>query len=155
MAYITKQELGSSIYGYQIEQITEGNDDIIHLAIEAATDEVRSYLTGNNQKEWLDGRLIYDVDKIFAPTNQQRNALIMGIVKTITKWWIVELCNADIIYEQAKDRYDRAVKYLKQLAKGDITLKTLPIKQNSNPNGKPSNEKKPFHFGSRTKFKHE
>lgn len=155
MAYITKQELGSTIYGYQIDQITEGNDDILNLAIEAATDEVRSYLTGNNQNQWLDGRLIYDVDKIFATTNKQRNALIMGIVKTITKWWIVELCNADIIYEQAKDRYDRAVKYLKQLAKGEITLKTLPIKQNTSANGKAANEKKPFHFGSRTKFNHE
>ncbi len=150
--FITKEELGSTIYEYQIDQITEGDDNIVNLAIQAAEDEVRSYLTGNNRIDWLDGRIVYDAEKILSAKGNKRNALIMGIVKTITKWWIIELCNAEIIYEQAKERYDRAIDYLKKLAKGDITLKTLPTIDSEDSENE---QKAPFTFGSRKKFKHE
>ncbi len=153
MAFITKQDLGSTMYGYQIEQITEGDDNIVNLAIEAATEEVKSYLTGNNRTEWLDGRIVYDADKIFSAQGNERNALILGITKTVAKWWLVDLCNADIIYEQAKERYDRSIEYLEKLAKGDITLNTLP-KLEAESEQEPS-PKQPFRFGSRKKFNHE
>lgn len=153
MAFITKEDLGTVMYGYQIDQITEGDDNIVNLAIEAAIDEVKSYLTGNNRTEWLDGRIVYDADAIFSAKKENRNALILGYTKTIAKWWIVELCNADIIYEQAKDRYDRAIKHLSKLAKGEVTLKGLPtIKQQGNTD---KTVKQPFRFGSRQKFNHE
>ncbi len=153
MGFITKQDLGSAIYGYQIDQITDGDDNSVELAIAAAEDEVKSYLTGNHQKEWMDGRLHYNVEAIFAATGDDRNALIMGYVKTIAKWWLVELCNADIIYEQAKERYDRATSFLKDLAKGEITLKTLPLAEDNTSEDYVNT--KPFSFGSRTKFNHE
>lgn len=150
--YLTKEDLGTAIYGYQIDQITEGNDDIVNLAIEAGTSEVKSYLTGNNKTEWLDGRLRYDVETIFSETRNNRNALILGCVKTVTKWWLVELCNADIIYEHAKERYDRTINFLKDLAKGEITLNDLPtIPEDTTETIK----KEPFRFGSRKKFNHE
>lgn len=153
MAFINKEDLGTAIYGYQIDQITDGDDNSVELAIAAAEDEVKSYLTGNNKQEWMDGRLHYDVEAIFSAAGDARNALIMGHVKTIAKWWLVELCNADIIYEQAKERYDRATAYLKKLAKGEITLKTLPLIEEGAEEDEPA--KKPFSFGSRTKFNHE
>ncbi len=153
MAFITKQDLGTTMYGYQIDQITEGDDNIVHLAIEAAIDEVKGYLTGNNRKEWIDGRIVYDADRIFSVQGNERNALILGITKTIAKWWLVDLCNVDIIYEQAKERYDRVVETLNKLAKGDITLKTLPILDKEN--APEENQNPPFIFGSRTKFNHE
>lgn len=137
------------MYGYQMEQITEGNDDIIDVAMAAAEEEVRSYLSGNNRREWLDGRLQYDVDAILTAQGESRNALILKHAVTIAKWWIVELCNADIIYEQAKERYDRAIAWLNKLAKGDVTLSTLPTLSQE------VTEREPFSFGSREKFNHE
>ena len=139
----------SAMYGYQMEQITEGNDDIIDVAMAAAEEEVRSYLSGNNRREWLDGRLQYDVEAILTAQAESRNALILKHAVTIAKWWIVELCNADIIYEQAKERYDRAIAWLNKLAKGDVTLSTLPTLSQE------VTEREPFSFGSREKFNHE
>lgn len=139
----------SSMYGYQMEQITEGNDDIIDMAMAAAEEEIRSYLTGNNMIEWKDGRFQYDVDAILAATGDARNPLILKHATTIAKWWIVELCNADVIYEQTKERYDRAVSWLNKLAKGDVSLSSLPKLDME------ASEKQPFSFGSRTKFNHE
>lgn len=153
--FLTKEELGNVIYGYQISQITENDDSIVLDAINSATEEIRSYLTGNNKKEWLDGRLQYDVDAILNAQGADRNPLILAHTKTIAKWFIVELCNADIIYEHAKERYDRSVNWLKMLAKGEVTLSSLPSKKSEPTTGNTSTQKEPFAYGSRKKFNHE
>lgn len=147
--FLTKEDMPGSMYGYQMEQITEGNDDIIDMAMAAAEEEIRSYLTGNNMIEWQDGRLQYDVDAILNKSGSNRNPLILKHATTIAKWWIVELCNADVIYEQTKERYDRAVSWLTKLSKGQINLSSLPLIDTE------ASEKQPFAFGSRAKFNHE
>ncbi|MDB0603179.1 DUF1320 family protein [Tenacibaculum maritimum] len=149
--FLTKDDLPSTLYNYQLDQITEGNDDIVDMAMAAAEEEVRSYLSGNHKKEWLDGRLQYDVNAILTATGNDRNALILKHAVTITKWWIVELCNADVIYEQTKERYDRAVDWLKQLASGKVNLGSLPL---IDPETANQSERDPFSFGSREKFNH-
>lgn len=153
--FIEKKDLGTAIYNYQIDQITESNDDIVLQAIAAAEAEVRSYFIANNKREWKDGRLRYDVQKIFSSMDTERNPLLVSHTATIAKWYIVELCNADIIYEHAKERYDRAVAWLKQLAKGDISLDTLPLLEETNADTENINDTEPFIYGSREKFNHE
>lgn len=149
--FLVKEELGSVMYGYQIDQITQGNDLIVTQAILAAIGEVKSYLTANNKKEWIDGRYRYDVTAIFSAEGTERNAIILEITKTVAKWWIVQLCNADMIYEQCKERYDRAIEWLTKLAKGTVNLDELP--QIDLETTQP--DKQPFSYGSRAKFNHE
>lgn len=151
--FLEKDDLKNSIYNYQVDQITEGNDDIVLQAIAAAEEEVRSYLSGNYKREWTDGRLRYDVDAVLNATGTERNALILSHMATIAKWYIVELCNADIIYEIAKERYDRAVEWLKDLAKGNVNLSTLPTLENDNTGN--GDDTSPWLYGSREKFNHE
>ncbi len=149
--FLTYKDLGTTMYGYQIHQITEGNDTIVETALAAAEEEIRSYLTGNNKKEWLDGRIRYDVDAILNAQGNKRNRLLVKHGVTIAKWWIVDLANVDIIYQQAKERYDRTIDWLTKLAAGEITLSTLPVL----PDDAPNQNKEPFRFGSRKKFNHE
>lgn len=146
--FITVPELNTIIYEYQLAQIVEQNNDIALTAIATAEQEVRSYLTPNNLKQWQDGRPRYDVDVIFSAQGTDRNALIMQHVKTIAVWYVCQLSNPDIIYEHIKERYDRAIDYLKRISKGEVTL-NLPILEES------AEPKQPFRFGSRTKFNHE
>jgi len=148
--FLSKTDLGTSMYGYQIDQITEGNDTIIEVALSAAEEEMRSYLSGNHKKEWLDGRLHYDADAILSATDSDRNTLLVKHGVAIAKWWIVDLANVDIIYEQAKERYDRTVDWLRQLAEGSITLSTLPTLDDDS-----VQTDKAFRYGSRKKFNHE
>lgn len=140
--FVSKEDLGSAIYGYQVEQITEGDDDLVLQAINAAIEEVGGYLAGNS---------LYDVVAIFATEGASRNALILTHTVTIAKWYIVELCNADIIYEQAKERYDRAVSWLTKLSKGTVTLGGLP----TIPIATGETETDTFGYGSRVKFIHD
>jgi phage gp36-like protein len=135
MAFLNKIDLASAIYGY------EGDDEIVYQAIEAAIQEVKSFLS----------ETLYDTETIFSATGTNRNALILAHTKTIAKWYIVELCNADIIQEQAKDRYDRAISWLTKLAKGTVSLNELPVVRIKTTNS----ETDTFGFGSRTKFNHD
>lgn len=152
--FLEIKDLENSIYDYQVEQITEGNEQIVLEALAAAEEEVRSYISLNNRREKYDGRLIYDVDKILSATGTNRNPMIKNTMISIAKWYIVDLCNADIIYETAKERYDRAITWLNKLSKGDLTLSTLPVIEN-NPTETDDDSTAPFAYGSREKFNHE
>ncbi len=146
--FIEIPDLGSAIYGYQINIITEGDDEIVLQAIEAAIDEVKSYLTAASKDNNVDGRLIYDVDAIFAAQDQERNPLILRHTITVAKWYVVELCNADIIYEQARQRYDRAIKYLDKIRTGELQLGSLPTISI------PDEDACPVRMGANRKFNH-
>lgn len=157
MPFLTPDELKDAIYQYQLEDITEGDQTIVEDAIDAAIDEVRSYLTPNNQLENYDGRVLYDTQATFAATGENRNPLILAHVKTVTLWWIVLLSNTDMIYEKVKDRYDRSVAYLTKVAKGQVTIATLPVykQPTTDPEGNPVQQPDSFSFGSRPKFSHD
>jgi hypothetical protein len=150
--FLAKADLGSVIYAYQIEQITEGNDDLVAQALAAAEEEAKSYLTPNiNKLEALDGRILYDTETIFSATGLDRNALILQHCLTLAKFHIATLCNADFIYEQAKERYDRAIDWFTKLSKGTVVLTTLPRITLDDTNS----DRNPFSSGSRTKFNHD
>jgi Protein of unknown function (DUF1320) len=149
--FITKEELRSAIYSYQLDQITEEDNSIVLMAINSAVEEARSYLRPTEKKEWNDGRTKYDVQAVFSATGNDRNPLLVEMVKSIAVWYVIRLCNADIIYETVKDRYDRAIDWLKKVNKGDISLE-LPIVQETTDN---TNKGLPFRSGSREKFNHE
>lgn len=157
--FLQKDDLKNNIYSYQVDQITEGDDTIVLQALDTAEQEARSYLTLNNKKEADDGRLKYDVDKIFSAVGKERNPLIISATLTIAKWWIVDLCNADILYEQAKERYDRTIAWLKDIAKGNANLNTLPLIKDEGGTGENPGEELedtwPWIYGSRKKFNHE
>lgn len=153
--YATPEDLKTNLYQYQTQQISEGDEDIILRAIAAAEEEVKSYFYTNAKKEYLDGRLRYDVDKIFSATGTERNPLILNIVVNVAVWHFITLAHPDMLHEWAKERYDRAIEWLKKLNKGEVSLGNLPlIKESGNANTSNSNEE-PFVFGSRRKFNHE
>ena len=151
--FLEEKDLENSIYNYQVEQITEGNEQIVLEALATAEEEVRSYISLNNKRQKYDGRLIYDVDKILSATGTARNPMIKNTMISIAKWHIVDLCNANVIYEQAKERYDRAITWLNKLSKGEITLSTLPVIEPTT--NETDDSTAPFVYGSREKFNHE
>ena len=154
--FIEPTELKSAIYDYQVEEITEDNTDIVVMAIATAIEEVKSYLTPNNQARWDDGRSRYDVTAIFAATGTNRNPLILEIVKNIAVYYIIRLSNVDVIHERVKERYDRAIDWLEKVsgtgkAAGAPSLNPgLPLLVISEADTKPA-----FRFESRAKFSHE
>ncbi len=113
--YLQPEELNSSIYAHIVNEITEGDSQIVLQAIDAAIEEVRSYL-----------RTRYDTDLIFNAEGNDRNALILENTKVVAVWNIIRLSNAEIIYEIWRERYDRVIKYLEGVADGTRTP-SLPL----------------------------
>lgn len=151
--FIQEEELKSAIYQYQVIQITEADSDITLSAISAAEEEMRSYLEANNQVRFRDGRPLLDLTAILTAVGTARNALLLTHCKTIAVWHLVQLCNADVIYEQVKERYDRAIAWLEKLGEGAVNISTLPVLDPEAENN-PSN-KAPWSQGSRKKFRYE
>lgn len=103
------------MYVHIVEEITEGDEQIVLQAIEAAVEEVRSYLQPR-----------YDTDRIFAAEGSERNALVLENTKIVTVWNLIKLSNVETIYEIWKERYDRVIKYLEGVAAGTRTP-SLPL----------------------------
>lgn len=152
--FATIDDLKTHIYQYQVQQISESDSDIVLRAIATAEEEVKSYFYTNAKKEYLDGRLRYDVEAIFSKQGAERHPLILNAVITVAVWYFITLARADMIHEQAKERYDRIIDFLKKINKGEISLGNLPLlkEDESQPN---ENNSQPFSFGSRQKFNHE
>ena len=116
--FLQIEELKTVMYDYQLEEIVEGDDTIAVMAIEAAVEEVRSYLRGR-----------FDTDATFSATGSDRNPLILEITKDVALWQIIRLSNPDILHDRVKERYDRAVDWLNKVANGTVSP-TLPPIQN-------------------------
>ncbi len=157
MSFLTSTELKSVAYDYQLTEITENSPDIVQMAINAAVEEMKSYLTPNAQPQWKDGRPRYDVEAIFGATSTNRNALVLELCKSIALYYVCRLANVDIIQERVQERYDRAVEWLEKVA-GVGKYANAP---GINPNlpilaeTVTDDSTIPFRFGSRTKFNHE
>ncbi len=108
--FIDIQELKTHLYEYQVDQITEGDDSIVSDAISLATDTVKSYIGAR-----------YDVGAIFSKSGRERSPLIVGHVKNIAAWQIVQLANVDAIYDRYEKAYDRTIDFLTKVAQGLLT----------------------------------
>lgn len=109
MAYLTIQELNTHLHDELVETITRGDDAIATAAIDAAIQEARGYLKA------------FDTDRIFSATGSKRNQLLLIFVKDIAVWHLNNLCNAGNDIELRKNRYERAVDWLKAVQKGNVS----------------------------------
>lgn len=117
--FITKEEIKTHLYDYQVEQITEQDDTIVITAVDTAVAEVRSYLANR-----------YDTDAIFAATGIDRSALVVEWVKVCAVWHLLLLANVDALYERYEKAYERVLAMLKQVAEG-LLSPDLPYRQSS------------------------
>jgi phage gp36-like protein len=131
--FLNIEELKTVMYDYQLSEIVEDDNTIAEMAIQAAIEEVKSYLCGR-----------YDMNRAFSAKGNERNPLILEITKDVALWQIIRLSNPDIIHERVKDRYDRAIDWLDKVARGLISP-TLPVVQDEQ-----GGDISPIKYGSMT-----
>lgn len=150
MAFLEADDIGQVIYNNQVNEITEGNDGILLEALNAAVEEVRSYLTPDLTR--MDGTPLYDVDAILATEGDARNPLIRMYALMIARYHLIQLSNYELLYNQAQAAYDRAVAWFKAMNAGTTRISTLPTVP---PGGSEGSDIGPFEAGSRAKFNHD
>lgn len=143
--FITKEELQTAIYEYQIAEIMEDDADDIALrhAIAAAVSEASSYLHAK-----------YDIRAIFAAEGDGRHPLLVEHVKSIAVWYIIKRSNTDMVFDRAREYYKAAVDWLKLVAgigtDSETIAPDLPLRTDDEGNISTS-----FRFGSNPKFSHD
>lgn len=135
--FISVEEMQSVIYEHVMDDISANDDATVQQCIEAAVGEMKSYMSSR-----------YDVDTIFAATGDNRDPLILENTKVIAVWNLIRLSNSELIYQQWRERYDRVVKFMEQVASGSIAP-ALPIATDES--GNPIIKSR---FGSNPKFNH-
>lgn len=137
--FLTPEELNTNMYSHIINEITDGEVDIVAQKIKAAICEVSSYLSQR-----------YDTEKIFSAKGDARDDLILEQVKDLAIWNILKLSSAETLYDQWEKRYESIIDYLTKVAKGIIVPAKLP--HTTNDSGEVTTS---FKFGSNAKFNHE
>ena len=156
------------LYEYQMDQITEENENIVTEGIEAAITEVKSYLYASNNRREMAGLTaqqyqawkLYDVDTIFSKTGDNRNKFLMRLVQRVAAWNICELSNVGVNYDHVKERYDNAITTLEKIAgMGEYATSQMVLTDLDSPAPvtptTETEERKPFRMVSRPKFNHE
>lgn len=153
MAFITKDEMKTVIRENHLDTIVDDDPTIALAAITAGISDVKSRLTPGTTKEWFDGRPRYDVEAIFSATDAARHPLILEITKVAALWWLIIRANSGVYYEEIRQRYDRGIDLIKDLATGEANDATLPREATDPVEDNP--DLMPFRMGSRPKFHHE
>ena len=153
--YLSKEEMKSVMYAYQLSEIVDDDEDIIEDGIQAGVSEVKAYFTASNQKQWSDGRPKYDIDAIFNAEGDARDPWVLRMCKTVAAWNICELSNVDIIYDHVKDRYEKVIRNLEKIAGMGLYVNSPTLTPNLPTITPDSLEQLPYRCGSRPKFNHE
>lgn len=170
---ISPQELKSVLYSYQVEQITDEDDEIVSEAIDTAEMLVRGYLDSANKRRETAGLTkqqyrawkIYDIDAMFSAEGEARNPLLMRIIKRIAAFNIIELSCPDVLSERITDIYNKTIELLQRIAgEGEYALSRYIIPDavfvsagadDTDPDATESDLDLPFRMVSRPKFRHE
>lgn len=106
--YLTSGEMKTHLYAENISVIQRDDETILTAAIQGAIVEAKGYLKA------------YDTERVFNAEGDERNPLLLIFVKDIATWHFLVLCNAGSELSLRKDRYDRAIAWLRGVQKGDI-----------------------------------
>lgn len=109
MAFISKDDIIKSLHLEYLDEITRSDDTIVEVNINAAEAEMKGYLSG-----------IYDTDYIFSRTGSDRNALLVEFNVDIAIYNLVDIDRPGIDMEDRYRRYKRAIDWLKAVMEGKI-----------------------------------
>lgn len=114
--FITLEDYDASIHKDILDALTRSDDAIIEICEDRAIAEMRGYLGTR-----------YDVDALFAAEGGMRNQLVLMMAIDIAVYHLFCIHNPLKLSQIRKDRYDRAMEWLKQIAAFKITIDRAPL----------------------------
>ena len=113
--FITVAEISIGKYESVVDDITSESDDIIFELEEMVIDEITTYLSSR-----------YDTDLIFRKRGKDRSPLMKRLVVDGILCMAFSRTKSNVIPQSLKDRCEKNLKFLDDIAKGKITLGNLP-----------------------------
>lgn len=120
--FIDLADYDATVHREILEALTRQDDAIIEICEDRAISEMKNYLARR-----------YDVDSIFAARQTARHQLILMFGLDISIYHIFCIHNPLKLSQMRKDRYERAIEWLKQVGSvnNPLPVDDLPLKPNT------------------------
>lgn len=113
--FISKTDFDATVHRDILEAITRQDEAVVEICTERAISEMRCYLSGR-----------YNCDAVFSAAGTERNQLVLMMCTDIAVYHLFCIHNPQKLSQMRKDRYERAVEWLKAVRRGDLSVDGLP-----------------------------
>lgn len=114
--FIELKDYDASIHREILDALTREDDAVIEICEDRAIAEMRCYLSKR-----------YDCDKIFSATDKKRNQLVLMMAIDVAVYHIFCIHNPRNLSPIRKERYERAVEWMKAVASEEISIDGVPL----------------------------
>jgi phage gp36-like protein len=114
--FVSLSDYDASIHREILDAITREDPTIIEVCQQRAIAEMRSYLCKR-----------YDCDALFAASGDDRNQLVLMMLLDIAIYHLFCIHNPQKLSQIRRDRYDRAVEWLRAVAAERISIADAPL----------------------------
>ena len=114
--FINTSDYDATIHREILDSLTRADESSVEICEDRAIAEMRCYLSKR-----------YDCDRIFAATGADRLQLVLMMVIDIAVYHIFCVHNPQKLSQLRKERYDRAVEWMKAVAAEDISIEGAPL----------------------------
>lgn len=138
--FIELKDYDASIHREILDAITRSDEAIIEICEDRAIAEMRGYLSAR-----------YDCDLLFSARGGGRNQLVLMMALDMAVYHLFCIHNPQKLSQVRKDRYDRAVEWMKAVQKGEVNIDGAPLLPEEDRAGKSaylmkSNPKRTIHY---------
>ena len=113
--FIKLEDYDASIHREILNAITREDAAVIEICEDRAVAEMKGYLKAR-----------YDVAALFDPSRKKRHPLVLMFAIDIAVYHLFSLHNPQKMSQLRKDRYDRAMEWLRQVAAQKILIDGAP-----------------------------
>ena len=114
--FVNTGDYDASVHREILDALVRDDQSLVEICEDRAIAEMRCYLSKR-----------YDCDAIFSASGEDRNQLILMMVIDIAVYHIFCIHNPQKLSQIRKDRYERAVEWMRAVADEEISIEGVPM----------------------------
>lgn len=114
--FIDIKDYDASLHREIIDALVRDDETLVEICEDRAIAEMRGYLSKR-----------YDCNAIFSASGEKRNQLVLMMVIDIAVYHIFCIHNPQKLSQVRKDRYERAVEWMKAVANEEVSIDSAPL----------------------------
>ncbi len=114
--FIQLSDYDASIHREILDALTRDDNAVVEICEDRAVAQARSYLARR-----------YDCDALFSASGDDRNQLLLMMVIDMAVYHIFCIHNPQKLSQVRKDRYERAIEWLRAVADENISIDGAPL----------------------------
>lgn len=114
--FVNIEDYDASVHREILDALVRDDQSLVEICEDRAIAEMRCYLSKR-----------YDCDAIFSASGEDRNQLILMMVIDIAVYHIFCIHNPQKLSQIRKDRYERAVEWMRAVADEEISIEGVPL----------------------------